>query len=227
LRYAATTVLVLLLAGFLAAGVALPAHAQMETMMGSTMSETLTLPAGEYKAYGVSLYNGEMFRFSARVAAGGPVDVYLFNATNYADYQDPMKLMFGYVHAGTQEDTMSFSSSVRAPGADTYYLVIDNAAISSSGAMGTGTSTVQVSAQTGETVDSGLIVVAAVVVVCVAVGSILIVLSVRRQRRKAAAVPPPPTWPGAPGPVPPQQPPIPPPGSPPGYPPLPPSPPRT
>ncbi len=193
------------------------ASAQMETMMGNTMSETLTLPSDEYKAYGVSLSPASPFTFSVRVTAGGPVDVYLFNATSYAEYKDPMELTFGYYSAGTQENTMSFSGSFTAPRVATYYFVVDNAPISSSGAMGAASATVVVSAQVGNAGgDTTRLIVGLVLVALIGVGSVLVVLSILRKRRKAAALPPlAPAWQPPPGGVPPQLLPA----SPPSYPP--------
>ena len=209
---AAVLVGIVLMAGLLPL-----ASAQMETMMGNTMSETLTLPSNEYKAYGVSLSPASPFTFSVRVTAGGPVDVYLFNATSYAEYKDPMELTFGYYSAGTQENTMSFSGRFTASRAATYYLVVDNAPISASGAMGGASATVAVSAQVGSPAgDPALLLVSVVVIAVLGVGSVLIVLSVRRKRRKAAVLPPTvPAWPAPPGGVPPPQLPA----SPPSYPP--------
>lgn len=174
--------------------------------MGTTMSETVTLPAGEYKAYGVSLNQALRFTFSMRVTTGGAVDVYLFDAVDYSDYKNPLVSSFNYYSAGTRENTMSFSGTFSAPQAGTYYLVVDNAPISASGAMGSAPATVEVTAQAGTPSDPGLVYVGLVVAAVLAVGVALIVLSVRKKRREAARVPPPAApWTGAPWQLPPTQ----------------------
>lgn len=173
------------------------AAAQMESMMGPTMSETLTLPAGEYKAYGASLSPSTPLTFSVRVTSGGAVDVYMFDATGYADYKDPMATTFQYYVSGTEENTMSFSGTFRPTSTQTYYMVVDNAPISSTGAMGTNSVTVDVSASYGAPGISPFVWVGLAVAVVIVVAVVVVVLSIRRKRRQAAQAPPaPPPWAG-------------------------------
>jgi len=184
------------------------AAAQTEVPVSGPISETVTIPAGEWRAYRVTIASQDVFEFSARVTAGGDIDVYLLTATGYSEYTSPSAPTFEYLVAGTRENTQSFGATV-SPSSGTYFLLVDNGNTSADGATGTAAATVAVSAL----IRSFPTVVVAIVIVVVLAVVVAILLLVRSRRKKRAAMMPPPMMP------PPMQPPLQPPMQPPSGPP--------
>jgi len=108
--------------------------------------------------------------------------------------------------SGTRENTQSFGTSV-SPSSGTYYLVVDNIDVSSSGAPGSAPVTVDVSAQIRPFPILGVVI--GVVVVLAIVVAVLLIVRSRRKKKAAMRMMPPPLQP----PMGPPQPPLRPPGS--------------
>ena len=181
------------------------AAAQTEVPVSGVISESVTIAASEWRAYRVSLGSQDSFQFSVRVSQGSDIDVYTMPASGYAQYTDPSAPSFGYLTSGTQENTQSFGTSV-SPSSGTYYLVVDNIAVSSSGAPGSAPVTVDVSAQIRPFPILGVVI--GVVAVLAIIVAVLLVVRSRRKKKAAMRMMPPPGLP----PMEPPQPPLRPPG---------------
>lgn len=186
-----------------------PVVAQTEVgVPGGRITETADIPAGEWKAYRIAIAAFDSLAFSARVTSGGVIDVYILSSTGYGQYRDPVAERFQYEHA--TERTSEVGTTVSPSPAGTFYLVLDNALISGSGADGSGPVTVSMSA---EVRPFPILIAALGGVAVLAIIILLIALVVRRRRKRRAMMP-------AMAPMqPPMQPPYPPPYQPPSQPP--------
>jgi len=182
------------------------ASAQTEVPISGVISETVTIAASEWRAYRVTLGSQDSFQFSIQVTQGSDIDVYTMPASGYSEYTNPSAPSFGYLTSGTRENTQSFGTSV-SPSSGTYYLVVDNIDVSSSGAPGSAPVTVDVSAQIRPFPIVGVVI--GVVVVLAIVVAVLLIVRSRRKKKAAMRMMPPPLQP----PIGPPQPPLRPPGS--------------
>ena len=154
----------------------------------------------------MTLGSQDSFQFSIQVTQGSDIDVYTMPASGYSEYTNPSAPSFGYLTSGTRENTQSFGTSV-SPSSGTYYLVVDNIDVSSSGAPGSAPVTVDVSAQIRPFPILGVVI--GVVVVLAIVVAVLLIVRSRRKKKAAMRMMPPPLQP----PMGPPQPPLRPPGS--------------
>lgn len=162
-----------------------PVVAQTEVNVPGRISETVDVAAGEWRAYRITVGSMDSVAFSATVTAGAAIDVYLLTSRGYDQYRNPSEPTFEYWDPGTEEITTSFAPTVSPP-AGTYYLVLDNAQISQSGASGSGDVTVSMSAEVRPfpilTAVLGGVAVLAIII-------LLIALVVRRRRKRRAMMP--------------------------------------
>ena len=221
------TALALAIAVVLVLGIPI-ASAQVVVPVDAPVSETVSINANEWRAYRIALASGDSVRIVITVNVGSAVDVYTTDVGGYGEYTDPAASQFTYYQAGSRENTMAFPASFSPPSAGTYYIVVDNAPISTTGATGSAPVTVHV---TLEKSTFPFLLVGGILLAVTVVLVLVIVLLVRANRRKKMAAPPgmPPTapgpWPAAPPAQPTMQPPMPPAEPPQGPPPGPPSPP--
>jgi hypothetical protein len=183
------------------------AAAQTVVTVDAQISETVSINANEWRAYRITLGSGDSVRIMITVSLGGAVDVYTTDTTGYGEYTDPTASEFTYYLAGSRENTMSFPASFSPQTAGTYYVVVDNAPISTSGAAGSAAVTVQVVLEKS---TFPFLIAGAVLLAGAAVLILVIVLLIRANRRKKMAGQPP-MAPAAPGPwpaAPPGEPPV-------------------
>src|SRR2546430_7567285 len=100
-------------------------------------------------------------------------------ASGCSEYTNPSAPSFGYLTSGTRENTQSFGTTV-SPSSGTYYLVVDNIDVSSSGAPASAHVTVVASAQIRPFPIPG----AAMGVVVVLALVVAVVVIVRSRRKK-------------------------------------------
>lgn len=189
------------------------ASAQTVVPVDTVVSETVSINSNEWRAYTMSLSSSDTVRILITVTLGGAIDVYATSASGYADYVDPTSTQFDYYPSGSGQNVPSLSRTFDPDTAGTYYIVVDNAPVSTTGAPGSSPVTVQVVLEKSTfpwLLVGGIFFALAVVLI------IVIVFLVRVNRRKkmemmqpAAPVQGP--WPG----VPPGEPPVQPPSEPP------------
>lgn len=185
------------------------AGAQGEAAVDGTLVEFATVPMDEWKAYSVALQGGDSLTYAVTVTSGSRIDVYFLDDANYGLYKDPFAASFGYYVRETQENTMAVAGSFRPSGSDTYWIVVDNVALTTTGANPTGNVTVNVSFTKVGNVFGNLLVIGVIVLVAVIV---VVIIAAYLVMRKGKQPPTPETVPPAyvPGPMDAQTPPGPP-----------------
>ena len=180
-------------------------------------TRTITIPDADWAAFQLSIGFAGAVSLSVRVISGSQVvDVYTTEPGGYAEYSNPASLSFTYLRASSAERQVSFDTTITQSG--TVIVIIDNAAITVSGANPTGPVTVTL---TFASSSAGLLGYA----VCGVIGIVVILILVLRARSRAkkrqqlAQMPPPvigpppltgPPPPSQPGPPTPSGPPLPP-----------------
>ncbi len=109
-----------------------------QTVLGESFRDSVTIPAEDHAAFTIALSPSEEVKFSVQVTTGGDIDVYFTNQAGYSDYVNPDAPEFYYFVKPTKEQVSSFSNSFHPNQTGTYYIVLDNAYITDTGAMPTG-----------------------------------------------------------------------------------------
>jgi len=161
--------------------------AQTQVTVAGQITETIAIPAGEWRVYVATLGSSDPFRINLEVIMGNTVDVYAMDAAGYEQYRSPVSTSFRYYSAASEENTTELSKTFDPASAGTYYFVVDNAPISLSGAPGIGDITVQVTAevQAFPLWFVGLLVVLPVA----AIVAVFVVVRWRKRRHKTAGSP--------------------------------------
>lgn len=155
-------------------------------------SQVITIANDDFEPFRVTISTSWSLVLGITVTSGGSIDVYVTQQAGYDDYISPTATTFSYMVAYTDETTTSYNKTITSSGL--HYVIVDNAAVTVSGAQPAGP--VTVSLFFGTSTGSFLLGLAILAIVVILV--IVVVVLVRRKR-KAAAVPPPagapPAWP--------------------------------
>lgn len=184
----------------------------------TTVSETVSINSEDWRAYAINLSSSDSVWISVTVTFGETIDVYSTDVGGFADYANHTATQFTYYRSGSAQGVSSFSATLTAPATGTYYIVIDNAPISTDGAPGSTPVTVRVVLEKSSfpwPLVAGIVATVAGIVV---VGIVLVVRAVRRRRKDASHPEEPRDVPGPARPDQPPEEPPPPPGEPPTFP---------
>lgn len=136
----------------------------------AAVRETVTVPAGEYYAYGLRVPAGDSVWIEV-VSADGPVDVYTVDSAAFMEYArgNPS---FGFLTPGSRERATVFAEEFEAAVDGIYYIIVDNQALSGSGAQPSGDASLAVTltraTATTEPSQAGVAVLAGIGVAWVA-----------------------------------------------------------
>lgn len=127
----------LVAAGLLAASLVPGVSAVTSVSLDSGRSETVVVPSGGFQAYSVVLSDAETLHVDVRSTGGGPMDVYVLNSTNFLAYVRG-STSFDWIDAASAENAASLLVDFRPVQDGTYYVIVDNQALSPTGAVPTG-----------------------------------------------------------------------------------------
>jgi hypothetical protein len=172
---------------------------------GTSLAATRTISSATSATYTVGNEDYDIFTFSsaagrltARVSgiSGGPIDVYVLTSSQLSDYQNPMADSFGYEEL---KERISSSTTVSTTLTSSVHLVVDNAYISASGAVPSGSASYTVTFEVSTGPDPALIG-GAVLFLIILIAVVAVVSRSRRRKRalNSPVVAPPPGY-GAPG----------------------------
>ncbi len=156
--------------------------------IGGSVSETVMLASGQWRAYDMTLGFLDSLRIAVDVTQGGPIDVFSTNVFGFGQYTSPNATEFSYYPDGSQLNTSSFVGSLTPPTSGQYYLILDNTAITNPGARPSGPVTVHVTLGKASLLP---VVVGIFVAIAATVVAAFWLLWWRRRKRQAAPPVPP------------------------------------
>ena len=176
------------LAFLLASGLPLAAahHSGNVSTPGLTVSEPITLPVNNYRAYAFSLASSEQIRFDIQVTSGDNIDMYIVPPAGFQQYTNDAAISFNYLYQLEDRQVMD-GTYVGAIGQVT--VIVDN--VDFSGAVPTGPVTVSISLSEIGPPGPPLIFFVVMGIVLAVVVAMLIWVWTRAARKKRAPLAPP------------------------------------
>lgn len=153
--------------------------------VGSSVSQTVMLGLGQWRAYNLTLGFLDSIRIAVQVTQGGPIDVFTTNDFGFREYTRANATEFSYYPDGSQLNTSSFVGSLTPPTSGQYYVILDNTAITDRGATPSGPVTVDVTVG-----KAALLPVVVGILAAVAATVLAVFWFLRSRRRKREAAPP-------------------------------------
>lgn len=101
------------------------------------LSVEYTVSQDRFDSFHIMLQRSDRLEFSVNVVSGSEIDVYMFDPSQYSDYKNPYSTKVGFMSRWEKDKTVSSSYGPITSDTD-FYIVVDNADISQSGAMSTG-----------------------------------------------------------------------------------------
>ena len=151
-----------------------------------SIRETVSVEAGQWRAYRTRLGSFDSLRITVRVSQGGPVDIFTTNRLGFLEYSDANSTQFSYYPNASQNTTESFMAGFAPPTSGEYYVIIDNSQTPPGGATPVGAVIIDIALEKTSLLPVVVGIIAAIV--AVVGGTIVLIRSRRRKRLHALSI---------------------------------------